>query len=78
MTAYLQGKNRVVRYRRIADRAFEIFISHVDILFPALTVIIYGILIISIIMGIADYVTSDISANYVQQDMSLPMRQSSP
>jgi uncharacterized membrane protein (DUF106 family) len=78
MTSYLQSKNRSVRFARLRERAFEVFISHVDIMFPALTVIIYGILIISIIMGIADYATSDMSANYVQQDMSQSMRQSSP
>ena len=31
MTSYLQGKNRQVRRNRLAERAFEIFISHLPL-----------------------------------------------
>jgi hypothetical protein len=69
MTAYLQSKNRSVRFARLRERMFEVFISHVEVLFPCITVLIYMLLIIAIIMGVADYASID---------MSLPMRQSLP
>jgi len=60
MNAYLESKNRAVRNRKLRDRAFEFFISHIEVLFPVLTVVIYVTLILLGILGLANLACSPV------------------
>lgn len=54
MTAYLARKNRSVRVRRISERIFEFFISHVEVIFTVVTVAVYATLVLLTVLAIAD------------------------
>jgi hypothetical protein len=68
MTAYLQSKNRSVRFAKLKERIFEAFISNLEILAPSFTVIIFGLLFSAFILGVADYACRD-TAQSIHQSL---------
>ena len=55
MTTYLSKKNSTVRFQRTRERAFELFIANAEHLPGLAAAIVFGMIFVGILFGMADF-----------------------